>query len=266
MAIEITKQHPTYDLFRPDRPGWIPDSVGDDWDPSPFAYQTREELMPAGRFHNLYLQTLVEMLKPLLVRLKLIIAIDTFLIYRDWEGRKQRVAPDALIAAAIESDDRPRSGAYHLDEEPLPSCVIEITSPKSVLADLNNKRLFYAWLGIHEYLALDVVQSEDPELLRDQIDVYLWRLVDGVPVAVPPDAEGFVLLESIGVRLRIDGQQLLLQVAETGEVLHTTVELTTLLAKTEQARTAAEQRAVDAEAELAHLREELARLRGKTED
>jgi Uma2 family endonuclease len=259
MAIEITKQRPTYDLFRPDRPGWIPEWVGDDWDPSPFAYQTHAELMPAGRFHNLYLQTLVEMLKPLLVRLKLIIAIDTFLIYRDWEGRKQRVAPDALIAAAIESDDRPRSGAYHLDEEPLPSCVIEITSPKSILADLYNKRLFYAWLGIHEYLALDVVQSEDPELLRDQIDVYLWRLVDGVPVAVSPDAEGFVLLESMSVRLRVDGQQLLLQVAETGEVLHTTVELTALLAKTEQ-------RAVDAEAELAHLREELARLRGKTED
>ncbi len=43
--------------------------------------------MPAGRFHNLYLQTLAEILKPLLLRLKLIIAIDTFLIYRDWEGR-----------------------------------------------------------------------------------------------------------------------------------------------------------------------------------
>jgi hypothetical protein len=171
-----------------------------------------------------------------------------------------------LIAAAIEGDDRQRSGAYYLDDEPLPSCVIEITSPKSILADLNNKRLFYAWLGIYEYLALDVVQSEDPELLRDQIDVYLWRLIDGVPVAVPPDAEGFVLLESIGVRLRVDGQQLLLQVAETGEILHTTVELTTLLAETEQARTAAEQRAADAEAELARLREELARLRGETGD
>jgi Uma2 family endonuclease len=266
MAIEITKQRPTYDLFRPDRPGWIPEWVGDDWDPSPFAYQTREELMPAGRFHNLYLQTLAEILKPLLVRLKLIIAIDTFLIYRDWEGRRQRVAPDVLIAAAIDGDEWQRSGAYYLDDEPLPSCVIEITSPKSALADLNNKRLFYAWLGIHEYLALDVVQSEDPELLRDQIGVYLWRLIDGVPVAVPPDAEGFVLLESIGVRLRVDGRRLLLHVAETGEILHTVIELTALRVEAEQARVEAEQRATSAETELARLREELARLRRETED
>ncbi len=158
--------------------------------------------------------------------------------------------------------------------------MIEITSPKSVLADLDNKRLFYAWLGIHEYLALDVVQSEDPELLRDQIDVYLWRLIDGVPVAVPPDAEGFVLLESIGVRLRVDGRQLLIHVAETGEILHTVIELTALRVEAEQARVeaeqqavsaeqarvAAEQRATSAEAELARLREELARLRGETGD
>ncbi|MFL5802498.1 MAG: Uma2 family endonuclease [Roseiflexaceae bacterium] len=271
MAIETAPQRPKYDLFRRDRPGWIPEWVGDDWDPNPYAYQTDEELMPAGRFHNMYLQILAEMLSPLLERLKLILAIDVFLFYRDWEGRKQRVAPDALIAAAMDLDDQQKGGSYNLDDEPLPRCVIEVTSPKSVLADHDGKRLFYAWLGIHEYLLLDIVHPEDPEHLRDQIDVYLWRLTDGVPAAVPPDTEGFVLLESIGVRLRADGRQLVFQVAETGEMLHTVIELTTLLADAEQraessdqARTAAEQRATDAEAELARLREELARLRGET--
>ena len=65
-------------------------------------------------------------------------------------------------------------------------------------------------------------------------------------------------------------RQLVFQVAETGEILHTVIELTALLAETEQraeaseqARTAAEQRAEDAEAELVRLREELARLRDK---
>jgi Uma2 family endonuclease len=254
MATQITSQHPDYDLFRRNRPGWVPEWVGDDWDSHPYAYQTDEELMPAGRFHNLYLQMLAEMLHPLLERLGLILVIDVFVFYRDWERRKQRVAPDALIAPAIELDDKQKVGSYDLDVEPLPLCTIEITSPNSSIADHEGKRLFYAWLGIPEYLLLDIVRPDDPERLRDQIDIYLWRLTDGVPTAVAPDAEGFVLIESIGVRLRADGRQLILQVATTGERLRSAVDLAKMLAE-------AELRAEAAEAELARLREEVARLR-----
>ena len=53
---------PTYDIFRHDRPGWIPEWVGDDWDPHPYAYQNDEELMPAGHAHGLYIQMLAVML------------------------------------------------------------------------------------------------------------------------------------------------------------------------------------------------------------
>jgi hypothetical protein len=37
-------ERPTYNIFRRDRPGWIPEWVGDDWDPHPYVYQTDEEL------------------------------------------------------------------------------------------------------------------------------------------------------------------------------------------------------------------------------
>ena len=72
------------------------------------------------------------------------------------------------------------------------------------------------------------------------------------------------MLESIGVRIRADGRRLVLQVAETSELLRPAAELAKLLAAaeqrtetTEQARRAAEQRADAAETELTRLREEL---------
>src|SRR5262245_18227209 len=180
-------ERPKYDIFRRDRPGWIPEWVGDDWDPNPYAYQTDEELMPAGKYHSLYLQILGELLRPLLPRLGLRLLIDVFLFYRDWEGRKQRVAPDALIGAAIDPALEVNIRSYDLDEEPLPICAIEIISPGSRESDRIDKRLFYAALGIQEYLLLDI--EDEQERLRPQIEVSLWRLENGMPVAAAPDAE-----------------------------------------------------------------------------
>ena len=90
-----------------------------------------------------------------------------------------------------------------------------------------------------------------------------------------PDDDGYIHLDTIGVRMRADGQQLVIQVAATGEVLRTTTELREALIVEEQARRvaeqaqqAAEQQAADesaarqrAEVELAQLRAEIARLR-----
>jgi Uma2 family endonuclease len=263
-------ERPTYDIFRKDRPGWIPEWVGDDWDPHPYAYQTDEELMPAGHAHGLYIQMLAEMLKPLLERLGMRLFIDVFIFYRDWEGRKQRIAPDALLAPGGEQTPAESLHKYDLDQEPMPLCAIEVISPSSRAADLQGKRLFYGSLGIQEYLVLDV--EDDQERLLPQIGVSLWRMQHGIQLPVTPDHEGFLLLESIGVRLRADGRKLVAHVAATGEPLLTLSELVIALEAAEQARQQAEQRAAaesvarqQAEDELAQLRAELARLR-KTSD
>lgn len=286
---------PGYDIFRPDRPGWIPESVGDDWDPDPYAYQTQEELMPAGRFHNLYLQILAEMLGPLLGRMGLEAVIDVFIFYRDPEGRKQRIAPDMVIAPVTELSDEQKARSYDLDVEPLPPCVIEIVSPRSREYDLEQKPFLYAFLGIDECVVLDILGEQGR--VRPQIGVTLWRLGPEGMAVVPPDDEGSVTLETIDVRLRADGQRLVARIASTGELLRSSTELLAALEESEQARTQAEQRAdveaadraqaeqragveaaaraqaerrADAEAaaraqaeqELARLRAELERLRG----
>jgi Uma2 family endonuclease len=288
MATETVVKRPTYDIFRPDRPGWIPEWVGDDWNPHPYAYQTREELMPAGNIQSLYIQLLAEMLTTVLERRGLRRFIDVFIFYRDWEQRKQRIAPDMLIAPPREADPAKHLHAYDLDIEPLPLCAFEVISPGSRESDTQKKRLFYAILGIDEYLLLDVEDEEERAL--DQVILTLWRREGDRPTPVAPDAEGYLALETLGVRLRADGQRLIAQDLETGEFLRTTSELAIELAEVEQARVAAEQARVaaeqarvaaeqarvaaeqrvqaetaarqEAEDELVRLREELARLRG----
>jgi Uma2 family endonuclease len=272
MAMATTlPERPAHDIFRKDRPGWIPEWVGDEWDPHPYAYQTREELMPAGHAHGLYIQMLAEMLKPLLERLGMRLFIDVFIFYRDWEGRKQRIAPDALLAPGGQQTFDDSLHKYDLDQEPVPLCAIEVISPGSREADLHGKRLFYAGLGIQEYLVLDVEDGQ--ERLLPQIGVSLWRMEHGIQLPVTPDDQGFLLLESIGVRLRADGRKLVAHVAASGEPLLTSPELVAALEAAEQAREQAEQRATaeaaarqQAEEELAQLRAELERLRGASTD
>ena len=91
-----------------------------------------------------------------------------------------------------------------------------------------------------------------------------------MPLAVAPDAEGYLSLDSIGVRIKADGQHLTAHVAATGEPLRTSPELAAALEGAEQARQQAEQRAdVEAaarkqmEEEVARLRAELARLQSQ---
>jgi len=108
-----------------DRPGWIPPEIADGWDTNPYAYQTEEELMPAGGLHGQILAYLVELLRGPLKARGLMLLPDTFILYRDRRGVKQRIAPDGLVMAL----EFPPPSAYDLDERPPPLAVLEVTSP-----------------------------------------------------------------------------------------------------------------------------------------
>ena len=80
-----------------DRPGWVPAWVDEDWDENPYAYQTEGELMPAGGLHGQILAYLMELLRHILAKRGLMILLDTFMLFRDEEGVKRRIAPDLMI-------------------------------------------------------------------------------------------------------------------------------------------------------------------------
>jgi Uma2 family endonuclease len=233
-----------------DRPGWIPAEITHSWDLNPYAYQTEEELMAAGGLHGQLLGYIVELLRHRLETRGLMLLIDTFLLYRDAQGVKQRIAPDLLLMPFR----FPPPSAYDLDGEPPPSLVVEVTSPKSHLADLEDKVGFYLDLGIPAYLVIDAITPN--HRLRRQIQLHLWRLNNGRHQAIVADNDGGFTLPEMGVRLLAEGQRLRFSDLASGEVALDMGELLAALEMERQAR-------LHAEAEAAHLRAELKKLRGE---
>ncbi|MCE7986219.1 MAG: Uma2 family endonuclease [Caldilinea sp. CFX5] len=218
-----------------DRPGWIPPEILHGWDDDPFAYQTEEELMPAGGLHGKLLAYIVELVRHTLEEKGLMFLIDTFLLYRDENNVKQRIGPDLLLMPFRD----PPPSAYDLETEALPRCVVEVTSPKSRLNDLERKAGFYLNLGIPAYLAIDAITAN--KQVRKQIILRLWRLVDGEGQEVKADAQGGFTLPEMGMRIYAEGQRLRFVDLATGKVTLDSGELGRSLTSLQQMLTSTQQ-------------------------
>ncbi|MCP4347071.1 MAG: hypothetical protein GY795_16275 [Desulfobacterales bacterium] len=202
-----------------DRPGWIPPEITDDWDTNPYAYQTEEELMPAGGPHGEMLTYITEILRSYFKRNGMRYLADTFLLYRDNQGIRQRVAPDLLVMPFCS----PAPSSYNLDSEPPPLAVAEITSPESRDNDLRDKVTLYTGFGITAYLVIDMFTPE--EELRDQIELHLWRIIKKRVRKIQADAEGYLPIPEIRVKTKARGQNLIFADTESGEILCDTDQL-----------------------------------------
>jgi Uma2 family endonuclease len=263
MTINLTLHQINQALPEPDRPGWIPPEITAGWDENPYAYQTEEEQMPAGGLHGQLLAYIVEVVRHGLQRQGLMLLIDTFLLYRDEQQIKQRISPDLLLMPYR----FPPPSAYDLDEEPPPLLVVEVTSPKSHLADLRQKCNFYLGLGIPAYLAIDAITSTGR--LRRRIELRLWRWQGGEIQEQPLDENDGYALPELGLQIMAEGQRLRFSELATGTELLDSGELTTALEAERrnrlaehQARLAEREARLRAEAEVARLQAELRRLQG----
>ncbi len=235
-----------------DRPAWIPPEITHDWDSNPYAYQTEEELMPAGGAHNQLLAYMMELLRHVMKGKGLMLLMDTFMLYRDQQGKKQRIAPDLLLMPYREEVP----SAYDLDIEYPPTCIIEVTSPKSHFKDLEDNVSLYFGLGIQTYLVIDAITPQGKT--RPQIQLHLWRSIKGTIQKVAPDAEGYYTLPEMELKIRAIGQRMILVDIVTDGVLFDNSDFALALANT-QAERRAEQEAHLAEQE-ARLAEQEARL------
>jgi len=181
--------------------------------------------------------------------------VDTFLLYRDEHGVKQRIAPDLLLMPFR----FPPPSAYNLDHEPPPLTVVAVTSPHSHMADLEQKNEFFMQLGIPTYLVIDAITPRGQ--LRPHIQLHLWRLLDGQMHAVEPDADGTLLLPEMGFRVSAHGQQIQFVDAATGAVARSSSELRAALEQERQERLREQRARRQAEAEIERLRQELERFR-----
>ncbi len=205
-------------LHLPERPGWIPDDIGEDWDPDPYAYQTEEEIMPAGTYHGLFLMMVIQMLDGYVQTLGLTMLQDVFVSYRDEQDEKKRLAPDIVLAPVATLTEEQLVGAYDLDVDHPPVCLVEITSPSSHKHDLEEKCYWYALWGVEEYLVFDIV---DRRRVLQEVQCSLWRLYGNSYLRVIPDPEGYLPMQSIGVKVRAVGRQPELRVLATDELLRT---------------------------------------------
>jgi Uma2 family endonuclease len=187
-----------------DRPGWIPPHITQNWDANPYAYQTEEELMPAGGPHGQLLSDILEVLRPAVAARDRMLLLDTFLLYRDVNQIKQRIGPDLML---VPHQDPPPS-AYDLDVEPEPpAMIIEVTSPKSRLPDLEDKRHFYIGdLGVATYIVVDGLTARGE--VKEQIDLYVWRNVNGHVREVRANAAGRFVLPELGLWITALGRRI----------------------------------------------------------
>ncbi len=135
-----------------DRPGWIPPDILFGWDTDPYAYQTEEEMMPAGGPHGRLLGHVMGILEDALRGRDLMLLMDIFLMYWDSGGVRQRVAPDLTLMPFR----LPEPPSHNLGKGPPPLAVAEITSPSSRPDDMGDKVLLYAGFGIPTYLVIDL--------------------------------------------------------------------------------------------------------------
>lgn len=169
---------------------------------------------------------------------------NIFLYYRDEQGRRKNVSPDILVVFGIEKKER---RIYKLEDEgKAPDVVIELISAETKAKDLGEKRYIYATLGVKEYYIFDPLHETLQPALRG------YRLVEGEYV---PMTGTNLLSPALGLELREEGGTLRLYDHKTGARLLTPEE-----AEAKAARESAQREA--AEAEVARLREELAKLRG----
>ncbi len=208
-----------------DRPAWIPPEITHDWDTNPYAYQTEEELMAAGGPHGQLLAYVMELLRHFLAGKDLMLLLDTFMLYRDAQGIKRRIAPDLLLMPYRR--DVPL--AYDLDVEIRPSFVAEVTSKKSHLKDLQENVTLYFGLGIQTYLVIDAANTDGTA--RPQINLHLWRSIQGTVQKLAPDVEGYFTLPEMGLKIRAIGQQIIFVDVFSDEVLLDMSDFSTALAE-----------------------------------
>ncbi len=176
------------------------------------------------------------------------------LVYYVEGDPKQYVVPDDFVVKDCEPGLRRTFKIW--EERRSPNVVFEVTSRKTRRKDQHRKPEVYARIGVNELFLYDPTEDYlDPPLQG-------VRFVQGERVPIAPDETGGLECRELGLVLRLEEGQLVMEDARSGERLLTEAEAAWAQQQAEQAaREAAEARARAAEEELRRLHEQIARER-----
>lgn len=164
---------------------------------------------------------------------------DIMMYYEEGSPRKS-VSPGVLVTFGIGQKFRRTYNVW--EEGKVPGFVMEFSSKGTYRNDLGQKRELYAALGMQNYFLYDAEGLYLPSALMG------FELVEGAYVAIPSTTDGGLLSPVLGLTFHLRGE---------GLGIYDPIAAAWLQTSAEQEAARAER----AEAEVTHLREQLARSR-----
>jgi Uma2 family endonuclease len=129
--------------------------------------------------------------------------------------------PDTFVAFGISNKDQNRSKFIVANEGVRPAFVLEVVSPRYRREDREKKVLEYARTTVQEYVIIDR-RNQRGQMIEEVLG---YRLVEGLYQPITPDEEGRILCETVGVLMSLQDGRLLIEDANTGERLLSSLEL-----------------------------------------
>ena len=199
--------------------------------------------MAETELHQRVMIDLIHRLKVWAATQERVHAAGNLLVYSEEGNPRRHLSPDAFVAFNVGTHERDVFQTWV--EKAVPSVVFEITSKTTRREDTRTKRAVYQddW-AVDEYFLFDPREEYlDPPLQG-------FRRVRGAFQPIPPNVDGSLTSQRLGLTIFRDGQHLRLHDTATGETVLTAQEL-------------AERQAAEALAELARVQAELAALKRK---
>ncbi len=250
--------------------------------PIPYAPTDASDLYPAedgkpmavSDYHRRILMRTIQVLEEYFAqRPEVYVSGDILMYYVKGDPRKS-VSPDVLVSFGL--GNKLRRTYLVWEEGKVPDFAMEFSSKGTYRNDLSRKKELYASLGIQDYFLYDAEGLYLPTALMG------FTLVDGVYVPISPVASGGLHSPSLGLDFHADNDGLGIYDPVADRWLQTPAESASARAEREATRAEEEAeraereatrakeeaeraereatRAEKAEAEVAQLREELARL------
>lgn len=142
------------------------------------------------------------------------------LIEWDIPGQKD-LCPDTFVAFGISNKEQNRSKFIVANEGVRPTFVLEVVSPRYRKEDREIKVVQYARTKVQEYVIVDR-RRQRGEWVEEVLG---YRLTEGIYQPIAPDEEGRIYCETVGLLMSLQSGCLVIEDANTGERLLSSLEL-----------------------------------------
>ncbi len=208
-------------------------------------------------YHNQVCVYLYNVLRARVAHDPTAVVFHDLIIYWDVPDLRQH-GPDIAVVAGVKAKRRWES--FNVAEEGVrPALIIEVTSPATRRTDMYDKLIEYDRAGVPTYIIIDIVRRKEAIALR----LFGYQQSPDGYTVLPPNEQGRLWLEAVGLWLGIEEEQVLLY-DSAGHPLgdYTAVAIAQAESEARAAAAAAEARA--AQQRILELEAELRRLRGES--